>query len=162
MIVVSDTTAISNLIRIGEVRLLEILYKEILLPKAVYDELLILEQFNIDISTILEKDFFKVVEVQNFKLLEELSIDLDKGEAEAIVLAIEKQADYLLIDEIKGRKIATEKLIPIIGTLGVLIKARQEKLIDSVRAKMNDLKSIGFWINQSLFDRIAKLEDEMK
>lgn len=56
MIVVSDTTAISNLVRIGEIRLLKIMYREILLPKAVYNELLVLEERNIRITDIIDQE----------------------------------------------------------------------------------------------------------
>lgn len=162
MIVVSDTTAISNLIRIGEVDLLRILYGEIWIPKAVYEELLILKDLGINVLEVLKYDYFKIVEVNNDILIKELMIDLDKGEAEAIALAIEKKVEYLLIDELKGRKIASEKSIKIIGKLGILIKAKQEKLIESVKEKMDDLRSIGFWISQSLYDKIVELENEIK
>jgi len=161
MIVISDTTAISNLVRIGEIRLLRILYGKILIPKAVYEELLVLAQRGIDILSILNQELFDGIEVEENDLLQELSVELDKGEAEAIILAIEKNADLLLIDELKGRKIATEKSIPIIGTLGILINAKKNNLITSVKDKMDNLRSIGFWINQNLYDRIVQLESKL-
>ena len=162
MIVVSDTTAISNLVRIGEIRLLKIMYGEILLPKAVYEELLILEQKGIDIVSIIEQESFEIMEVEEDELYRELSIQLDKGEVEAIALAVKEKADFLLIDEVKGRKIASEKAIRIIGTLGILVDAKKRKLIESVKEKMDDLKAVGFWINQSLYDKIVKLEKELE
>jgi len=162
MIVVSDTTAVSNLVRIGELRLLKILYGRILLPQAVYEELLILEQRGIDIISIVKSEMFEIVEVKRDKLYQTLSITLDKGEVEAIALAVEKKADFLLIDEVKGRKVAVEKSIPIIGTLGILIDAKRKKLISSVQEKMDDLRSIGFWISQPLYNKIVKLEEELE
>lgn len=161
MIVVSDTTAISNFVRIKEIELLKKLYGQILLPNAVYKELLILEQFDININYILDQDWFEIIEVEKDDLYNELSIELDDGEVEAIALAIIQKADFLLIDEVKGRKIATEKSIPIIGTLGILIEARKHNLINSVKEKMDDLKSIGFWINQKLYDRIIEIEKKL-
>ncbi len=162
MIVVSDTTAVSNLVRIGELRLLKILYGRILLPQAVYEELLILEQRGIDIISIVKSEMFEIVEVKRDKLYQTLIITLDKGEVEAIALAVEKKADFLLIDEVKGRKVAVEKSIPIIGTLGILIDAKRKKLISSVQEKMDDLRSIGFWISQPLYNKIVKLEEELE
>lgn len=161
MIVVSDTTAISNLVRIGEIELLKVLFGKILLPKAVYDELLVLEERDINITSLLAKDWFEVTEVTDDDLYQELSLELDIGEVEAIALAIHKEANYLLIDEVKGRRIATEKAVPIIGTLGILLEAKRNRLITSVQHKMDDLKSIGFWINQSLYDRIIELEQQI-
>ena len=49
----------------------------------------------------------------------------------------------------------------MIGTLGILLKAKQENLIESVKVKMDDLRSIGFWINQKLYDKIIEIEQKL-
>jgi len=162
MIVVSDTTAISNLIRIDELRLLKDIFGHIILPKAVYEELLILEERGINVSAIIHKEAFEIVEVEKDALYHELNLKLDEGEVEAITLAIMKKADYLLIDEVKGREIAQRRNIPIIGTLGVLIEAKRRKLIVSIEEKMLNLKSIGFWISHSLYNKVVQLEKELE
>ena len=100
MIVVSDTTAISNLLQIGEIEILEQLYGKIILPQTVYEELLVLEERGFKITTLLDQGTFDVIEITRGKLFFQLSEELDLGEAEAIVLAVEKQADMLLIDEL--------------------------------------------------------------
>jgi len=85
-------------------------------------------------------------------LFNNLIVNLDSGESEAIVLAKELDADFLLMDEIKGRKIAKEFQIKTIGLIGVLIKAKEMKIIYSVKEILEELRNTaGFWISQNLY-----------
>ena len=161
MIVVSDTTAISNLIQIGELNLLKDIYDEIIIPMAVYNELLVLDSNSLLVKEQLHQDWFKIETVVKDSIYLSLSIELDIGEVEAITLAIQKKADYLLIDEKEGRKIAVEKAVKIIGTLGILIEAKRRNLIKSVRSKMDDLIDIGFWISPKLYNKIIEIEEDL-
>ena len=158
MIVVSDTTAVSNLVQIGHLELLKKIYSRIIIPKGVHDELLVLDKFEIPIQEILKSDWIEVRKVESEVLLKKFSTELDLGEAEAIALAIELNAEYLLIDEKLGRRIAKENHIPIIGTLGILLKGRELGLIKNMRGQMDDLRKIGFWISDGLYDKILDLE----
>ena len=77
--------------------------------------------------------------------------ELDKGEAEAIALATEIQADVLLIDEREGRSFARQAGLPVRGVLGILIRAKAKAEIDSVRAEIEALRSrAGFFVAPSL------------
>ncbi len=104
MIVVSDTSPISALFRIGELHLLPQLYGEIIVPFAVMGELLELEKSGVDIGLIKQATWLVSIKVKEQKQVDHLLLDLDVGEAEAIILAKELNADWLLIDESKGRK----------------------------------------------------------
>jgi len=161
MIVISDTTAISNLIQIGALNLLKDIYNEIIIPTAVYNELLVLDSNELPIRKQLNQDWFKIETVIKDSTFLSLSVELDIGEVEAITLAIQKKADYLLIDEKEGRKIAVEKELKIIGTLGILIEAKRRKLIESVKTKMDDLMNIGFWINPKLYNKVIEIEQKL-
>jgi hypothetical protein len=161
MIVISDTTAISNLIQIGALNLLKDIYNEIIIPTAVYNELLVLDSNELPVRKQLNQDWFKIETVIKDSTFLSLSVELDIGEVEAITLAIQKKADYLLIDEKEGRKIAVEKELKIIGTLGILIEAKRQKLIESVKTKMDDLMNIGFWINPKLYNRVIEIEQKL-
>ena len=84
-------------------------------------------------------------------MLTELSNVLDPGESEAIVLAVEKKADYLVIDERKGRKIAVQYGLKITGLLGVLGKAKAKGIINEVKPYLDDLVLIsGFRVSKNL------------
>ncbi|KGE84975.1 DUF3368 domain-containing protein [Phaeodactylibacter xiamenensis] len=161
MIVVSDTTAISNLVQIGKLNLLQSLYGEVVIPESVYDELQILVDLNIVSKEDLRQKWIKPKRVKDNSEVSKLLDRLDIGESEAIIMGIELSADYLLIDEKAGRLIALEKNIKIIGTLGVLIEARSNNLIVSVQEEMDKLRRIGFWISDSLYAKILAEEQKM-
>ncbi len=76
--------------------------------------------------------------------------ELDLGEAESIALAIEHKAQYLIIDEYRGRLIAEQYGVKIVGVLGILIQAKQDGLIDSVKDEVQSLRQVGFRLNQRL------------
>ncbi|NOS70774.1 MAG: DUF3368 domain-containing protein [Verrucomicrobia bacterium] len=133
MIVVSDTSPITTLLQIERANLLKQIYGEVLIPQAVRDELSVLHP--------VLPDFFQCVQVRNRTEVDRLCKELDAGEAEAIVLAKEKHATVLLIDETEGRLIATREGIPIIGLLGVLIQAKKTGHITSLRNTLRELES---------------------
>ena len=107
MIVVSDTSPVLNLARIGRLELLPLLYRQVLIPSAVYEELTFYKH---DLPTMIDlasAPWLIVAPAQDRNRVQELREDLDPGEAEAIVLAIERGADLLLVDERRGRRTAT-------------------------------------------------------
>jgi uncharacterized protein len=151
MNVVGDTSSISNLFQIGLIDILHAIFGELLITPAVRRELFMIPEQESNIEGI---DWIKVKSPQNQKLVVELQKELDLGEAESIVLALESKADYLLIDEYKGRKIANENGIKIVGILGVLIKAKYMGLIPSVKSKIDDLIDVGFRLDKNLITNV--------
>jgi len=90
-----------------------------------------------------------------------LLTDLDSGEAEAIALAVELKADYLLMDETKGRQIAERYGIKATGIIGVLIKAKENGLIAEVKPYLQKLiNEAGFWLNPKLIEKILDIVKE--
>jgi predicted nucleic acid-binding protein len=96
----------------------------------------------------------------NRTLITMLEQDLDEGEAEAIALTLEVSANYLIIDEAKGRAIAEKMGIKIIGLLGTLVKAKQQGLLLEIKPIMEHLATLGFRIRPSLFNQILKIVGE--
>ena len=138
MIVVSDTSAITSLIQIGEETILHRLFSRVIIPPAVRDELL---QFHQTLPGFLE-----IVEPAQKKRVIELLEELDAGESEAIALAEETGPDYLLIDDLAARTVAIAKGLPVIGLLGVLVKAKRSRAIDSMSKQIFQI-GIGGWIS---------------
>ena len=99
MLVVSDTSPISNLMLVGRLTILKDVYQKIVIPPSVHTELLELVNLGEDISAYLSADWIEVKTPSNVITIEKLLKELDEGEAEAIALAQELNADYLLIDE---------------------------------------------------------------
>jgi hypothetical protein len=124
MIIVSDNSPLSLFLAIDKLEILKTLYGKVIIPQAVFKELQEYSHLGQDISPILEADWIEVEEVKSDDSLMELKAVLDEGESEAIYLAKLLKADYLLIDEHKGRKIAHNRGLEIIGSLGILILAK--------------------------------------
>ena len=133
MIVVSDTSAITSLLQIGRCELLAQIYGEVFIPEAVLDELRVTHQSL--------PPFIRVQKISNRSHYQRLIALLDKGEAEAIVLAKEINSDELLIDEADGRRAAIEEGLHIVGLMGVLLEAKQRGLITSVRQLTAELET---------------------
>ncbi|MEK6614848.1 MAG: DUF3368 domain-containing protein [Bacteroidota bacterium] len=161
MVVISDTTAISNLYKIGKLNYLKLLFREVIIPNAVYDELLGIEQSGYDISEIKNAEWLIKAKVNDSQLLSKLHLDLDTGESEAIALAQERKCDFLIIDEKKGRKIAEALGIKTIGIIGILIQLKREKIIHRVKPILDDLReNAGFWISEKLYHFVLESEKE--
>jgi predicted nucleic acid-binding protein len=158
MIVVSDTSPITNLIQIGCLNLLNVVFGKIIIPQTVYNELCELA----DQKKILDdQDWISVIAAENRSVITQLEANLDKGEAEAIALAIELQSDFLIIDEIKGRTIAENMGIKIVGLLGTLLKAKELGHLSELKPKLEQLVKLGFRINPRLYEHVLKMAGEV-
>jgi len=158
MIVVSDTSPITNLIQIGCLNLLNVVFGKIIIPQTVYNELCELA----DQKKILDdQDWISVIAAENRSVITQLEANLDKGEAEAIALAIELQSDFLIIDEIKGRTIAENMGIKIVGLLGTLLKAKELGHLSQLKPKLEQLVKLGFRINPRLYEHVLKMAGEV-
>lgn len=85
---------------------------------------------------------------------------LGVGEREAIVLALEAHATLLLMDELAGRRTATSLGIRVMGTLGVLLRAKTQQLIPTVGPLMEQLVVTGFYIDDELAERVRRTAGE--
>lgn len=165
VIIVSDTTAISNLIQINQLSILTRLFREIVIPPTVFFEVMELARFNISVSEFT--DACSSGQIQVTELIDpkgevaELGALLDKGESEAIVLATEINADWLLMDEKLGRKKAEERGLRVIGLLGVLRLAKQEMIITVIKPLLDSLRTeAGFWFSDKLYQEVLQSVDE--
>ena len=80
---------------------------------------------------------------------------LDTGERDAILLAEELGADQLIIDEVRGRRVAKRRQIPFTGTLGVLAAAAERGLLD-LKSAVDRLRQTSFHISQDILDRLIE------
>jgi uncharacterized protein len=158
MIIISDTSPISNLLLIGHLPLLKALYGQLIIPDAVFQEIKVLETFGVDVSAVQAADWIEVRAVCDQMLVEKLVTEVDRGEAEAIALAIELNAERLLIDERIGRRVAQRYDLKITGLLGVLVSAKQNKLINELKPILDQLiQQAKFRVHTDLYQQI--LED---
>ncbi len=127
MIVVSDTTPIISLLKVGQLELLLKLYKTVLVPQAVYRELTENPAYINDADIIKNADYLLAVTVENVKSVNVLRAvtGLDEGESEALIM----------YDEQKGRRVAKRLNVRHIGTAGILMLAYDKGLIQAVKVK---------------------------
>ena len=90
-------------------------------------------------------------------MLRILKRELDSGEAEAITLALETRAQWVLLDESEARRIAKDLGLKVTGVLGILLRAYRQKRIPSLRTEMERLREkAGFYIADHLFEDLLK------
>ncbi|MFP4124971.1 DUF3368 domain-containing protein [Coleofasciculus sp.] len=161
MIIVSDTSPINNLAAINQLHLLQQLYEIVLIPGAVYRELTD-PNFPVAGATEVQSfDWIKTASINDRIVVEALSNELDIGEAEAIALALELRADQVLIDERRGRLVAARLNLNYTGILGILVEAKQQGLISTVKPLLDALiNQAGFWVDAHLYNKVLQLVDE--
>lgn len=158
MIVVSDASPLVILGRIGKLDLLHDLYGDIVVPEAVWHEVVVEGKGRPGEETIVSADWVKVQEVENTELVRSLNQQLDAGESEAIALAVENQADLLLMDEKLGREVAQHFELRFIGVIGMLVESKNKGDIQEIKPILDDLRyKAGFRVSDDLYNRI--LED---
>ena len=145
--VVSDSTCLIGLERIGELQILPALFDLIMIPPAV------------------EREFgnkFSWLQTENLTsniLATALCLVVDSGEAEAIALASEKNC--LLISDDKQARTAAKCLgVAVIGTVGVLVRAKQNGVVTAIKPILDDLELNSFFISRALRDEALKLVGE--
>jgi predicted nucleic acid-binding protein len=143
MIVVSDTSPLTALLTVGEAEILLKLFAEVIIPEAVQNELL---RSHPHLPTWL-----RVERVKDPGRASQYSQTVDAGEAAAIELAKELNADRLLIDERKGRRLAIQEGIAVIGLLGVVLLAKRRQLVPSARALLQRLeREAGMYLSEDI------------
>ena len=140
MIVVSDTSPIANLILIEKLDLLRQVFQKVIIPPTVNSEIEALREFNVNISLYQASDWIKIKVPSNPEEVNEYMMDLDEGESEAISLAKELGADFLLIDERAGTNKALEEGLTTIGLVGVLMKSKELGFIPLIEPILIQLK----------------------
>lgn len=158
MIVIADTTPIITLMKLQRLDLLEKLFETVIVPHAVYEELISNINYPDEKQMIVECPFLKRLEVsdrQSIKILREV-VGLDAGESEAIALAEENHADLLIIDERKGRRVAKQMDLKIIGTIGILLQAFDCAILSKteILSHAENLKNSRIRISNTLFELI--------
>lgn len=160
MIVISDTTPLISLLKIGHLDLLEKKFGSVKIPKAVYDELTSNPRFAEEAECIQRCLFIEVIDVEDTDTVKILrrATGLDLGESEAIILTDKLQADLLLMDEVKGRMVAKQMDLRISGTIGILLSAYDEGNLsaDEMRTSIDILKQSGRHIGEKLYNMLLE------
>jgi predicted nucleic acid-binding protein len=153
--IISNTTPLINFATIERLDILEQLFDSIIIPVAVKNELI--EKGNLfpALKTIQNSDFISISKIKDIRLNNSFKIDLDEGEAEVLTLAIERNAELILLDELTARKIAKFHEVNFIGSIGCLVLAKRNGIIINIKPLLDLMREKArFWINQKLYERI--------
>ena len=164
MTVISDTSAITNLAAIHNLQLLLQLYSQVMIPEAVYRELADIDPPVPGTLEVQRASWLEVREIVNREVVERLQdeVRLDSGESEAIAVALELNADMLLIDERRGRAKADRLGVRITVLLGILVEAKQKNLIVAVKPLIDELIAKSeFRVSSALYSQILNVVDEV-
>jgi uncharacterized protein len=154
MPVVSNTSPVLNLAIVDHLSLMFEQFGEILIPEGVLEELRVEEGLpgSQAILEAIKKGWLRVKEADDLIFVKVLHADLDNGEAEAIALALQVKADWIILDEREGRRVAKSVGLNIIGVLGILLRAQREGKLPSLQKTMEGLrKKVGFHIASELY-----------
>lgn len=133
------------------------LFGKILVPEAVAEEIQEKENRFKGFSEILQSGFIEVRQIKNESFSKGLKLDIDDGEAEAIVLAKELGSEIILMDELSARSQCKYHGLKPLGSIGCLILARNKGIITAVKPLLDDMRTLGnFWIKESLYESIVQ------
>lgn len=154
MNLVLDSSALITLARIGRLDLLRQLARAVHIPEAVYEEVVLAGQGRHGSVEVAQAQWISRHQVQDQAAVVPLRARVGKGEAEAIVLARELQADVLILDDATARRVAEAEGRTVVGLLGLLLHAKLRGLVGAVRPILDDMVAAGFFLDDSLYRSI--------
>jgi hypothetical protein len=165
VIIVSDTSPITNLAAIGQLDLLRQLYGSVIIPEAVYNEMVGVNKIvpgAVEVQTLSWIQTQTVINSLQVTEIQENNESIHLGEAEAIILSLEMKADLLLMDERRGRIVATNYGINVIGLLGVLLQAKKQGLIPVIKPLIDQLiTQADFRVSPQLYTVVLQASNEV-
>jgi len=161
MIVVSNTSPLTNLAAIGQFALFHQLYGRLHIAEGVWKEFNARGQHWPGRDEVAAADWIERHAVQNQALVTALRRDLDRGEAETIALALELEADLVLLDEREGRHAAQRLELRVVGVVGILLEAKSRSAVGAVRPHLDALRhEAGFYLAEQVYHSALTLAGE--
>ena len=159
--VVSNSSPIIHLAKIGKLSLLREYFNTIMVPESVFKECVAEGKDRKEVDAIKKAEWIRVAEVQDKKLVKLLQSSLDDGESEAIALSLESGADLILLDDSDAREKARIYGLTVTGTLGVLLRAKKDRKISSLKENIIKLRESGFWVSDFIEERLLEASGEL-
>ena len=161
---ICDSSTLIHLAKIGRLHLLREFHKKIFIAPAVWKEV-VQEGRDWPGSSEVEQGrqagWIEVIDPTNQTLIHFLRKDLHEGESETIALAVEEKPEIVFLDESEARRIAKVYGFNITGVIGILIRAKREGLIPSLREELDKLRNeAGFWIGDDIYRKALCASEE--
>jgi predicted nucleic acid-binding protein len=158
MIIVANTTPIISLASIGRLDILEKLFGNVMIPEAVYQEIKAKPGYGYE---QVDASFIEVRAIQGLLYKDFLLTQLDSGEAETIILAKEVNADFVIIDENLGYRLANNAGLTAIRTLSLLLKAKEKGHITQVKPLLDEMITKGRWYSSAVYRAFLEKAGEL-
>jgi len=156
MILIADSSALIALAVIDKLEILDRLFGNVYIPRAVYNEIIKEhKESSIKLQSYAQDRVLDISSNINF------NVSLGLGESEAIILYKEQNADYLLCDDKKAKKFAKSFGINVVGSLGVLLRAKEEGYIKQLTPSIDRLRDSTIYIDEKTYHLVLKLADEI-
>ena len=156
MTVVCDTSPLLLLARAERLDLLPVLYSTVVVPEEVLREIRVQRDAPArEIQAYAEHPHVQPTDARN-EVLKEVEETIGSGERAAIAIALDRGADLVVLDDERERKEARRHGLGVTGAIGVLIEAKEQDFVSSMRRELDRLLEAGLWIDQSLYDRVLQ------
>ena len=157
--IVADTSPLIFLARVGMLPALGPLFDDVIIPPEVLDEATadLRRPGAKPIADAVSEGRLRVVPARDEEMLEQLAQSVDRGEASAIALALERDVRGVLIDDRAGRRLAEQHGLLPVGTLGVLVRAARHGLVQDASALLDSLEAAGFPMDEASRQRVEAL-----
>ena len=163
MIVISNTSPLTNLAAIGQFDLLRKLYNTVYIADGIWVELNAKNQIWPGNQNVEHASWITRKTVTNQTAVATLKEDLDHGESETIVLAVEQKANLVLMDETEGRRKERRLGLNVTGVVGILLEAKSKGHISQILLHLDNLRQeAGFYLNESVYQEALRLAGEKK
>jgi predicted nucleic acid-binding protein len=144
-VVIADSSCLIGLSKIGKLQILHDLFGTVLIPEKVYQEVVVSGRGRPGAEEVKNASWIETRTVQNQLAVRVFQLHLGGGESEAISLAVECAADFLILDDLKARQIAEELGLSVVGTVAVLYKSSEKGLLgEEMQTVLEQLHQAGF------------------
>lgn len=153
--IVGDSGPLIALAILGQLDLLPRLYRRVVVPRSVWEEITVAGAGLPGALEVSRVTWFEIQQAEPQHLLT-LAVLVDRGEAEAIALAMDNPGSTVLLDDAQARRVAERFGVVRIGTLGILRRAKKNGLLSAIRPLINQLQASGIYMRQSLIDAVLR------
>lgn len=160
MTVVCDASTLIALARIGQLDILAQIGEQVVIPTAVYDEVVVKGIGKPGSDEIRQASWIETRDVADREIVARFRMTLGAGESEAIALAKESAAELIVLDDQEARETAIAEGLDVVGLLAFLVLAKEEGIIHQVRPILDALRRQGFFISDDLYQHILQKANE--
>jgi predicted nucleic acid-binding protein len=156
---ISNTSPLLYLYRIDALKLLPCLFNEVLIPGAVVAELQEGRRQGYNVPNVIDYEWIRIIE-PHVTPSEWLAADLGAGELATLSLAMDYTDRIVLLDDALARRTATAAGLKVWGTLKILLEAKSNGLIESIKPQLVRLEEEGMWVSEGIHRRVLELAEE--